>query len=104
MNADIPKTANHLTIRLWLDDYPEGRCQMYDLELGDLPPAETIEGQKLRLRNLGYYRGSLDDNMNPELLRAIAAFQLDHEDTHGLESNGNADRWTLGALVEVAGG
>jgi hypothetical protein len=100
---DIPKTANQVVVRLWIDDYPQGRQRLYTLDLADLPPANTVEGAKARLKNLGYYEGPVDGEANDAFRRALAEFQDDHRDSHALEPTGELDAGTAGALEEIHG-
>ncbi len=103
VRCDVPKTARAAQVRLWLSDYPQGPRREYTVELDDLQPATSIEGAKERLRNLGYYRGRVDALDDPEFTQALARFQDDHKDTHGLDVTGAADQATLGALGDVHG-
>jgi type VI secretion system secreted protein VgrG len=104
ITADIPKSATQALVRIWTDDYPEGRQQLYSLQLKDeLPPATSIHGGKLRLKNLGYYTGDLDEVADDALLAAVAEFQDDHKDSHALDVTGKYDQTTQDALVDVYG-
>jgi type VI secretion system secreted protein VgrG len=103
VKAKIPRAAKQVVVRLWLDSYPEGRQRVYTLKLEDLPSVDEVLGAKVRLRNLGYYHGTIDGAPNEELRAALAEFQGDHQDTHGLEPTGELDTGTAGALEEVHG-
>ena len=103
VKQDIPKDAKQVVVRLWLDDYPQGRQRLYTLKLGELPPVDELRGAKIRLKNLGYYDGTIDEGKNDDLRLAVADFQDDHKDTHGLEATGELDTGTAGALEEVHG-
>lgn len=103
VNQDIPKSARQAVVRLWLDAYPEGRQRIYTLKLGELPPVADILGAKERLKNLGYYHGPLDTDEGDDLRAAVAEFQADHRDSHGLDATGALDAGTAGALEEVHG-
>ena len=69
------------------------------LEVGRLDPVSTLRGLKGRLRNLGFYRGPLDDEFEPGLIDACRGFQL----SRGLPATGQPDGATCKALVEVHG-
>ena len=74
------------------------------VELVDLPPSDDVLGAKARLKNLGYFLGETGDAVvTDELRAAVAEFQEDHKDTHGLEQTGEYDTGTAGALEEVHG-
>ncbi len=103
VKADIPEAARSVAIRLWLDAYPEGRQRLYTFRLGDLPPPTEVRGAKIRLRNLGYYTGPLDDELDDDFRAAVADFQGDHRETHDLAPTGELDEGTTGALEEVHG-
>ena len=104
LKTDIPEDAKQGVVRLWLEELPEGRQQLYTLRLVDLPPADAVLSAKARLKNLGYFLGETSDTVvTDELRAAVAEFQEDHKDTHGLEQNGEYDPWTAGALEEVHG-
>ncbi|MBK8257711.1 MAG: type VI secretion system tip protein VgrG [Polyangiaceae bacterium] len=104
VKADIPKTATQATVRLWIDDYPEGRQTTYNLQMKGEPAAlNTVMGAKWRLTNLGYYSGPQDGTEGPDYRDAIQQFQADHHDSHGLDPTGEYDEGTQGALEEVHG-
>ena len=91
-------------VRLWIDDYPEGRQQLYSLQLKqELPPVSSIVGGKVRLKNLGYYSGDLDEVADSRFCAAVAELQDDHKDSHGLTPTGEYDEPTQGALEEIYG-
>jgi type VI secretion system secreted protein VgrG len=104
VKADIPKDATQAIVRLWIDDYPEGRRQLYSLQIDDqIPPLGSVAGAKHRLKNLGYYEGDVDGAEDDALAAAVAEFQDDHKDSHGLDPTGTYDAGTQGALEEVYG-
>jgi type VI secretion system secreted protein VgrG len=104
LGVDIPKGARSASLRLWERDYPTGPHLLYDLELGPLPAPTTHEGMKVRLRNLGYFDGSIDEHPSEAFEEALRGFQEDHHDTHELEATGGVDGPTQGALEDVHGG
>jgi type VI secretion system secreted protein VgrG len=103
VSADLPEAATRIVLRLWIDQYPEGRQRVYRLNLTELPPAKEVLGAKHRLKNLGYYRGLMDAEVSVELRAALAEFQQDHHDSHDLEPTGELDQGTAGALEDVHG-
>jgi type VI secretion system secreted protein VgrG len=104
VKQDIPKSARQVVVRLWLDAYPEGRQVVYTMKVHEeLPPIDSVRGAKTRLKNLGYYRGSVSDTADEPMRDAVMEFQRDHGQTHGLEQSGELDAGTRGALEEVHG-
>lgn len=75
----------------------------FDIELpvkiGFLDPVDKRSGQLARLMNLGYYRGSVDEVDEQELLSAIEEFQCEHN----LTVDGNCGPQTQARLKEVHG-
>lgn len=69
----------------------------YKLELGHLDSIEELSGVQGRLRNLGYYGGAIDGQMNDDLVQAIQAFQASED----LEPDGELTQETKDALVRV---
>lgn len=59
----------------------------YELALGHLDPVTELSGVQGRLRNLGFYHGSVDGEMNEELEEAIRLFQ----ERNKLEPTGKVD-------------
>lgn len=104
VKIDIPRDATEVQVRLWIDEYPEGRQQLYALQLkSELPPSSSITGGKLRLKNLGYYHGEIDEVADGALRAALLEFQDDHKESHGLDATGEYDAPTQGALEEIHG-
>ena len=97
IQKDIPEDAFSAEITLWTGDFPEGERVTSIIRLDDLPPALSVYGAQIRLRNLGYYLGDESDEMSPELAGALAAFQVDH----GLPSSGKLDAETADKLDEI---
>jgi peptidoglycan hydrolase-like protein with peptidoglycan-binding domain len=69
------------------------------LQLGSLNPISEVSGLKARLANLGYYRGPIDENLDPDTQRAISAFQA----KQGLPVTGVADNATQAQLQKNHG-
>ena len=75
-------------------------CLALVVELRDIPPVDTVPGQKARLANLGYFGGAIEDETtDPVFEGAVADFQVDHK----LEPTGVVDDATKKALVERHG-
>ncbi len=104
VSHDVPKDATQAVVRLWTDDYPEGPQQLYSLQLNkDQPPVSSVYGGKVRLKNLGYYAGDLDEIVDDALRAAVMEFQEDHHDSHGLDMTGDYDQPTQAALADIYG-
>ncbi len=102
VKQDIPKATTLAVVRLWLDDYPQGRQQVYQIALKDeLPPAKSVLGAKMRLKNLGYFKGHPNEAADDDLREALLLFQEDHKESHGLPMTGELDEGTAGALEEI---
>jgi len=71
----------------------------YPLKLAHLDPVETTTGLQARLRNLGFYGGSVDDCDSPLLIVALKAFQK----KNGLYETGAPDDPTREKLKSVHG-
>jgi len=69
------------------------------LRLGGLQPVDRNTGVQQRLRNLGYFGGTIDSAPSEELDAAIAAFQK----KLGLTANGTLSEQTLKRLVQSHG-
>ena len=94
----VPVTAAAATIMLWPKDYPTGDHNQYEVELLEsMPPVESVRGAKTRLRNLGYYKGAVDDVDNGAFHEALSTLQLDF----GLPRSGTLDADTLQQLERV---
>lgn len=74
-------------------------ARTHKLKLGNVDPVSETSGVKARLRNLGYYRGPLDETTDENTTEAIKAFQQDA----GLDPSGEVDQKTRDALVKEHG-
>jgi len=93
---DIPRDARVAKLELWLEEYPEGKRRSYTFQIAKLPPAETVPGQRSRLKNLGYFKGAeAGEEVDPALSLAIELFQREN----ALEPTGNADPGTVAAIL-----
>lgn len=71
----------------------------YEIELGHLDPVSETIGVQQRLRNLGYYNGAVDGELNDATREALRAFQT----AQGLEVTGEPDDPTCQTLVDENG-
>lgn len=69
-------------------------CAEYDIDLGHLDPHDEHTGIQGRLKNLGYYHGPINGELDDETVTAILVFQHDR----GLPCSGELDAATLAAL------
>lgn len=92
----VPREARIAKLELWLEEYPEGKRRSYTFQIAKLPPAETVPGQRSRLKNLGYFKGAeAGDEIEPALSLAIEIFQREN----ALKPTGNADAGTVAAIL-----
>jgi hypothetical protein len=91
----IPTGAHHGTIRIG-----EGEDQkVYEVDLGQLDPHDSISGVQARLNNLGYGAGEVDGRLNARTERALRQFQRQQK----LEITGRIDVKTCDKLRELNG-
>ena len=69
----------------------------YNVQLGQLPPINTNEGIQARLKNLGYYNGDIDGQVNDLLTDALWAFQEEYK----LTVSGELDKPTEDTLEQL---
>lgn len=99
LSLDVAKTARVAEVRLWIDEYPEGRVKSYVIDLDrEFPPPNEPRGAKARLKNLGFFGGVVDDS-NDGLSDALLLFQEDRE----LEPTGKLDGTTADELKKAHG-
>ena len=83
----------------------EGRLLLGDdqdeivIHFGHVDPIDEISGVQTRLRNLGFYEGEIDDELNDETVVAIAEFNR----ASGLAGEGALTDETREALVTAHG-
>lgn len=70
--------------------------EVYQLRLGNLNPHDEITGAQGRLRHLGFYFGSINGEMSPELAHAVQEFQISKD----IEPSGELDSPTINALKD----
>jgi N-acetylmuramoyl-L-alanine amidase len=73
--------------------------EQYPIRLGELDPVDEVSGIQARLRNLGFYGGDIDGEMDDATSAAISLFQKDNQ----LEETGAADSATQAALKSAYG-
>ena len=90
----IPPDALQGKLRLVEDD------EVYHLLLGHLRPIEEVIGIKMRLLNLGFFDGKLNDEIDDALVSALIEFQVGN----GLEPTGEIDGPTRNAIKKASSG
>ena len=91
---EIKKAASSGELRL---EIAEGREIVLPLDIGKLGAITTTRGVKARLKNLGYYLGPVDDQLDDATTRAVAGFQRESE----LEATGTIDDATRAKLLAL---
>jgi len=69
------------------------------IKIGHLDPLEELSGQGARLKNLGYFPGTVDDKDNPAFVTAVERFQAEH----GLTVDGICGPKTQAKLKDIHG-
>lgn len=103
VTATVPKDVKQVVVTVWIDEYPTGRRKTYTLTQAELPAASAPMGAQKRLKHLGYFSGEPTDELTDDAKNAIAWFQQDHKESHGIEPTGELDGPTAGALEDVHG-
>ena len=87
--------------RLWIEDEPEdgNLKEIYEIHLGDLNPITEESGVLMRLRNLGYYDGSVEGPIDDGVALAIEEFQ----EYEGLTVTGKLNDETTQRIEEKHG-
>lgn len=99
ISIEVPSDAKIAQVRLWIDEYPEGRTRDHAIDLvEEIPDVSTIRGVKQRLKNLGYYDGKIDDD-DGNLAPPLRWFQRDRD----LEQSGELDGPTKSELEAAHG-
>lgn len=91
--------ANAKVGRLTVDPGNENEA-VYPLRLGRLQPISEISGVKIRLRNLGFDCGNINEDETTSFAAALSAFQ----EKNGLEITGEINDETRAKLKELHGG
>lgn len=93
----IAANAKLATLTLTPRDMPE---EVYKFNLGYMNPPDDTGGVQGRLKNLGYYQGAINSNLDENTVAAIKKFQVDA----GLPESGQVDAATQSALQGQHGG
>jgi hypothetical protein len=93
IECPIPPDARDAILRLRQGE----QMVRYRLPLGHLDPISEVRGVQMRLRNLEFYGGEPDGELDEETLSAVEDFQRHH----GLEPNGRLDEVTRNKIEEV---
>lgn len=97
IEQDIPKSAKVAHVDLWTAAFPTGPRKAFAFNVEEIPAISTLPGLRIRLRNLGYFKGRTDgDELDAATQGALRDFQHDHE----LESTGQPDAPTLAAITQ----
>ncbi len=91
----IPTGAHHGTIRVGVGE----EQKVYEVDLGQLDPYDSISGVQARLNNLGYGAGEVDGRLSARTERALRQFQRQQQ----LEITGRLDEKTCDKLRELNG-
>jgi hypothetical protein len=96
LEVPIPRGAKVAKVVL-----PQHKPVEHTLRLGPLPAVDTVAGQKLRLRQLGYYCGTSANRAkaDDDLKEALLNFQK----RHNLEKSGTCDGPTQDTLKKLYG-
>jgi Putative peptidoglycan binding domain/LysM domain len=73
--------------------------EKYVVEFGHIDPIDKVTGVQGRLRNLGYFDGEIDGQLDAETAGAVAAFQAKHK----LNPTGEIDTATRSLLQQDYG-
>lgn len=91
---EIPADSEQGKLKLFTED-EKLKVLSWDLSIGELEPVETNLGVQGRLRNLGFYYGSLDGQVETDMTKdAIRSYQGKND----LTVNGNVDDALRGKL------
>lgn len=100
---NLVTNSDGLVAELLQENAVEGKLTLLDVDIpvqiGELDPVDTDIGQMVRLANLGYYLGSIDEVDEEQLKSAVEEFQCDQ----GLNISGTCDANTQSALKDAYG-
>jgi N-acetylmuramoyl-L-alanine amidase len=82
---------------LWVGEEP--KRYRYLVQLGAVQPNESIDGVKQRLKNLGYFAGTINRTVDDEMRTALKAFQ----EKNGMPVTGELDDATRQRIKEAHG-
>ena len=95
VTASVPADVSSLRLVVWLDSFPEGPCVTYVVNVEPMSAPSSLAGAQVRLRNLGYYSGSITGRLDTPTRDALLLFQH-HQ---GLPATGQIDDATASALT-----
>ena len=93
----LPPDAKQGELSLYTGSGPP---KVWPVELGHVDPVELTSGVKVRLSNLGYACGPIDDQLDDKTREGLRDFQADN----GLDPSGEPDDATRAALARAYGG
>jgi hypothetical protein len=93
LKAEIPIATRSATVQI-----PE-TGEEYTLQIAHLNPPAMRSGAKQRLKNLGYYKGEINEDETPDFSSAVRRFQQNEE----LTDSGEYNDETRGKLADVHG-
>ncbi len=96
--VDVPIPPNAARGKIKFDVGTDDEIE-FELSLGELAPADTVIGARMRLHNLGYRCIATGDELDPPMIDALKRFQTDQE----LTVNGECDSATQDKLKEIHG-
>ncbi len=96
VRARLMPDAREVTLTLRPDGAPEER---HEIALREVDPVESVRGQQVRLRNLGFFEGAADGAAGDAMEAAVASFQRSQQ----IEPTGVADEATRSALLAAHG-
>jgi type VI secretion system secreted protein VgrG len=101
VTEQVPKGAVLADLTLWIKPPPTGAHRRWQIHIEEqLPPATDVRGAQIRLKNLGYFKGDIDEQATGALGDALRAFQRDHDE---LPKDGALGGATLAKLITVHG-
>lgn len=74
----IPLGTTEATLEVLPDD-ENAAALVWNLEVGQLEPIETVAGVQARLNNLGFSAGAVDADEGPKTAQALRRFQAAHD-------------------------
>lgn len=76
MEICIPLDTAKVNVDLFMgEDDKQQSLGSYELALGHLDPTQEVSGVQARLRNLGYYSGPINGNLDEVTRRTISEFR-----------------------------
>jgi len=93
LQQEIPASAAEGQLKVFIEE-DNLKVATWDVALGHLDPHDTDEGAKGRLKNLNFYFGEVDDNIDDKTTQAIKEFQK----KKGMTDSGTLDDATRSRL------